>query len=196
MLIYDLPLTVCRGTKGSYQRWADEVDDQSFTFENLLPYFEKSANFTTPDYTKLPSGDNISHDATVFSPTGGPLQVSYSNYRQPITPFVSKSMASLNISLISGLNSGELLGYSRFTSTIDPADETRSSSETSFLRNAIATTSLQIYHNTAAKRILFDANYTATGVEVTTNADSYVLSARKEVVLAAGVVRLRNGIIL
>ena len=31
-----------RGTVQSYQRWADQVDDQSYTFENLSPYFEKS----------------------------------------------------------------------------------------------------------------------------------------------------------
>ncbi len=39
-----------------------------------------------------------------------------------------------------------------------------------------------------AKRILFDKRKAATGVEVMTNGDSYVLSAKKEVILAAGVV--------
>lgn len=184
------PLTVCRGTKGSYQQWADKVDDQSFTFENLLPYFQKSINFTAPDYSKLPLGDNVSYDATAFSPTGGPLQLSYSNYRQPITPSVEESMTSLGVKSIPGLNSGNLIGYSRYTSTIDSVDETRSSSETSFLRNAIATSFLQVYHNTAARRILFDGNKTATGVEVATADDLYILSARKEVIVAAGVVSL------
>ena len=38
-----------RGTIESYQRWADEVADESYTFEALLPHFEKSLNFTPPD---------------------------------------------------------------------------------------------------------------------------------------------------
>jgi choline dehydrogenase len=153
-----------------------------------LPFFQKSPAFTPPNYSKLPPGDNVSYDPTAFDPTGGPLQVSYSNYRQPIIPFIENAFITLGVKSIPGLNSGNLIGYSRFTSTIDPKDETRSSSETSFLRNAIATSSLQIYHNTMAKRILFDKRKAATGVEVMTNGDSYVLSAKKEVILAAGVV--------
>ena len=38
-----------RGTRSSYQRWADAVGDQSYTFDRLLPFFEKSLNFTPPD---------------------------------------------------------------------------------------------------------------------------------------------------
>ena len=176
-----------RGTKGSYQKWADTVDDQSFTFENLLPFFKRSPNFTTPNLSKLPLGDNISYDPTAFG-SGGPLHVSYCNYRQPLTPFMAKAMSLLGIKSIPGLNSGNLMGYARVTQTVDPDDETRSSSETSFLRVALASSSLQIYHNTVAKRILFDGNKKATGVMVVTAGDSYMLSASTEVIVAAGVV--------
>ena len=31
-----------RGTIGSYQMWADKVEDQSFTFDNVLPNFQRS----------------------------------------------------------------------------------------------------------------------------------------------------------
>ena len=180
-----------RGTKGSYQRWADEVDDQSFTFENLLPFFQRSPKFTPPNYNKLSPGDNISYDASAFSPSGGPLQVSYNNYRPPITPSIEKSMASLGVNPIPGLSSGNLIGYSHVTSTIDPADETRSSSETAFLRSALSNSSLQVYPHTAAQKIVFDANKKAVGVQVNQGGASYVLSATKEVIVAAGVVSLR-----
>ena len=107
-----------------------------------------------------------------------------------MTPFVIKAMSILGLGTIPGPNSGDLIGHARMTSTIDPSDETRSSSETSFLRAAIASSSLQIYKNTAAQRILFDTSKKATGVQITTAGDSYVLSARREVVLAAGTVSL------
>lgn len=185
-------LIIIRGTRGSYQQWANAVDDPSFTFENLLPYFKKSPNFTAPNPSKLPSGDNISYDASAFNDAGGPLHVSYSNYLQPMTPFVNKAMSILGLGTIPGPNSGDLIGYTRMTSTIDPSDETRSSSETSFLRAAIALSSLQVYKNTVAQKILFDTSEKATAVQITTAGDSYVLSARKEVVVAAGTVSSRR----
>lgn len=30
-----------RGSRDSYTKWADQVGDESYTFENMLPYFEK-----------------------------------------------------------------------------------------------------------------------------------------------------------
>lgn len=35
-----------RATAGSYQRWADLVGDQSYTYDKVLPYFKKSATIT------------------------------------------------------------------------------------------------------------------------------------------------------
>lgn len=186
LLNFAYSLTIIRGTRGAYQQWANAVDDPSFIFENLLPHFKKSPNFTAPNLSKLPSGDDISYDASAFSEAGGPLHVSYSNYLQPITPFVNKAMSILGLGSIPGPNSGDLIGFTRMTSTIDPSDEMRSSSETSFLRAAIASSTLQIYKNTVAQRIVFDTSKMATA------GDSYVLSARKEVVVAAGTVSSRR----
>lgn len=86
-----------------------------------------------------------------------------------------------------GLNSGKLNGYSATTVTIDPRTETRSSSETSFLRAALRTSSLKVYQKTLGKKILFNAQKKATGVVVQTNGKTYTLSARKEIVVANGV---------
>lgn len=47
---------------------------------------------------------------------------------------------------------------------------------------------LQVYPRTLAKRIMFNSNKTATAVQVNTAGWNYVLQARKEVILAAGVV--------
>lgn len=171
-----------RGSKGSYQQWADVVGDESYTFENILPYFKKSVQFTNP------SDASISYDSTAFSSSGGPLKVSYSNYRQPITPGVQQGLQTLGLKPIQGLSSGTLIGFAHSTNTIDPAAEIRSSSETSFLQNALLNTTLQVYQQTMAKRILFDTNKKASAVSVTTAGVPYVLEARKEVVVAAGAV--------
>lgn len=177
------------GTKGSYQQWANQVGDQSYTFDNILPYFKRSPQFTPPDYSKRGAGSEVLYDPEAFSPDGGPLQVSYSNYYHPISSFIKRTFLSLGLLNIAGFSSGSLIGFSEFPYTIDPRAGTRSSSETSFLQESIATSTLQIYQKTLAQRIIFDKNNTATGVNVVTSGKSYTLSATKEVILAAGAVR-------
>lgn len=166
------------------------MGDQNYTFPNLLPYFQKSPDFTPPDYAKRGDGTSVSYDPTAFSPTGGPLHVSYSNYYQPIMASFKSAFQSLGFQLHPGANSGKLLGYTEFAFTIDPQAATRSSSEASFLQEAIQTSTLQVYQQTLANKILFDSNKKATGVSVTTAGKDYILSARKEVILSAGVVSL------
>lgn len=87
---------------------------------------------------------------------------------------------------LAGLTSGKLFGFSYVLLTLDPT--TSSSSETSFLREAIQQTSnLYIYKSTLTKRVLF-TNTVATGIEVDSGAGSYKIGVKKEVVVSAGVV--------
>ena len=52
---------------------------------------------------------------------------------------------------------------------------------------AVEKTDLQFYQNTLAKQVIFDGK-TASGVKLETSGLRYTLKARKEVVIAAGVV--------
>lgn len=177
--------TSTRGTTGSYQLWADAVGDQSYTFANILPYFQKSVNFTPPNYAKR-GGPPIAYDPLAYSPSGGPLHVSYWNYFIPVSQYIMKGLVALGFKENGGIQSGSLLGFAQFPATLNPDTQIRDSSETSFGQQAIAETSLKIYLRTLARRILFTGKK-ATSVRVTTgNNTSYVLSARKEVILAAG----------
>ncbi|RMD40865.1 hypothetical protein DV735_g4272, partial [Chaetothyriales sp. CBS 134920] len=164
------------GTAGTYQAWADLVGDPSYTFNNTLPYFKKSTNFTPPNYDKR----------------GPDSAVSYFNYYMPFSPYVKKALQAEGIPEIAGANNGQLLGFAETTATLDPAAEVRSSSESSFLQQAIRETTLQVYHYTLANEIIFDSQEDkkrATGVRVTTAGSTYTLSARREIILSAGVFR-------
>lgn len=59
---------------GALQNWADTVDDQSYTFDNFLPYYQKSPQFTPPS-SKRDANASALYNAGAFSSTGGPLQV-------------------------------------------------------------------------------------------------------------------------
>ncbi|KAL9591441.1 MAG: hypothetical protein Q9179_007720, partial [Wetmoreana sp. 5 TL-2023] len=183
------PADVCvRGSSGSYQDWADRVGDQSYTFSNILPFFRESPQFSSPNYSKRGPGSEVVYDARAFDAGGGPLHVSYSNFYKPISSFIKKAFLQLGMQNIAGLNGGKLIGFSEFTLTIDPQAGTRSSSETSFLQESLSSSTLQVYHESIAQKIIFSEEKTATGVKVVTAGTEYTLSAIKEVILAPGVV--------
>lgn len=174
------------------QKWADEVGDQSYTWEQFLPYYKKSCNYTAANqalFTNATNKENPSH----FDPAGGPLHVSFSNFVDPFGTWAQKGFAHVGMNITDGLNGGSLMGSAYATLTIDPRNAYRSSSEASFLQAALQNgTAPVVYKNSFAQRLLFNGT-TASGVMVTTAgpygipAINYTLSARKEVIVSAGV---------
>lgn len=78
------------------------------------------------------------------------------------------------------------MGAQYLTATIDPNGEVRASSQETFLTASANRTNLQVFQLTMAKKILFNSEKRATGVEVTGLNSSFTLMARKEVILSAG----------
>lgn len=168
------------------------MGDSSYTFENLLPYFERSVQFT-PNTAMRPTNASAEYDASVFSPNGGPLQVAYPNWVNAISSWFALGTSEIGLQSLPGFTNGSLLGWSYVANTIDPASQTRSSSESSFLREALTqTTNLALYKSTLAKQILFDQNKRANGVIVDSGGATYQISANKEVIVSAGTVCLSS----
>ena len=182
-------LLIHRSSAGAFQKWADEVDDQSYTFDNLLPYFKKSVQFEPPAASAYPSNVSLSYRKEDFSSTGGPLKVSFAAHLNAISSWLGRAFEELGLARLPAFSNGNLFGWSYFPYTVDPASQTRSSSETSFLREALReTTNLNFYKSTLAKKIMFDHCQTATGVLVDTAGVEYTISAGREVILSAGAV--------
>jgi choline dehydrogenase len=178
-----------RGTIGTYQRWADLTKDDSYTFENLQPYFAKSCNFTPPNDSKRKTPNaTVKYDPSVFSETGGPLQVSYNNWVNPALTWFQRAFEYIGLPISDvGFNSGLLTGKAAWLpSTIDPTSGERSSSQSAFLEQAINNTNIMVYTQAQATKILFDSTI-ASGVSVRTRGVDYTISANKEVILSAGV---------
>ncbi|KAI4195661.1 MAG: hypothetical protein LQ350_007069 [Teloschistes chrysophthalmus] len=184
------PANICsRGTNGSYQQWAEEVQDDSYLYQNFLPYFQRSCHLTPPDPAKrFPTNGSVDYDPAAFDNSiGGPLQVSWANWAIPIGTWAKLAFAKAGIQPIKGFNSGNLLGSSWVAQTLNPTNAHRSSSQTSYLDQAIQNTSIVVYTQTLGQKILFDENKTANGVSVKTAGVTYTVRARKEVILSAGV---------
>jgi len=182
-----------RGTVGTHQRWADLVGDDSYKWENVLPYFKKSTTFTPPNLAKrFPTNATPIYDPTVFDNSlKGPIQVSYSNYIDITSTWLAIAMQSIGLPISPlGFSSGILSGFGAWvTDEIKPEDATRSSSEAGYLRQSIADpqSKITVYTHTQASKILFDSSKNANGVLVNTAGFEYTISAKKEVILCGGV---------
>ncbi|QDS75516.1 hypothetical protein FKW77_005067 [Venturia effusa] len=182
-----------RGTIGSYQVWADNVGDQSWTFANLLPYFARGIKFTGVDPNNTTRAANASIVPPPANPnavnvSGFPLTVGYSNWAMPYGSWIARGMAQLGFPVQQDFISGNLLGAQIAPVTIKP-DQTRGSSQSTYLDTALASgrTNLKVYTHSLAKRVVFSSNKTATGVEVVSGiSEPYILSAKQEVIVSAG----------
>ncbi|KAI4201024.1 MAG: hypothetical protein LQ346_002266 [Caloplaca aetnensis] len=170
--------------------WADTVEDQDWTWDNVLPFYKKSVSFHPPDYSKINPQFDIQYNESVLSPPGGPIQLSYGNHMFDYGLALQDGFEKIGIAAINGSNAGSLIGYGPQTATLNPVGATRESSKTSFLEFAMQNTNIKIYQKTTAKRILFNGNKEATGVVVEMQGihptAQYTLSTRREVIVSAG----------
>ncbi|RMX73054.1 hypothetical protein D0869_13994 [Hortaea werneckii] len=180
-----------RPTVDSMQQWADLVGDQSWAWDNLLPYYKKSVHYT-PFKESMYTNSSNPQNLEAFLPEGEPLEVSYSNAVNPFGTWIRKAFADVGLPQIDGLSSGHLLGAAYAPFTIDPKTGYRSSSESAYLQSALNNhLSPIVYHGTLATETLFDGEK-ATGVKALTAGTyetpgkNFTLSARKEVILSAG----------
>lgn len=86
-----------RATNESYQMWADLVNDTSYTFDNLLPYFKKSVDFNEPNMEKRFANSTPGYKTSAFEAGAGPLEVSYTNYASPFSTWMEEGLHAIGI---------------------------------------------------------------------------------------------------
>ncbi len=176
-----------RGTIGCFDKWAEEVGDDSYKYKDFLPYFQKTYRFTPPDNTARRDNSSASYNVSDWDESGGPLKVGYASWVNPISSWLGLGFQELGLETLASLTSGTLLGWSWLSESLDPTTQVRSSSA-EFFREAIRESSnLLLYKSTLAKRIIFE-DATAKGVVVDSGGVTYNITANKEVILSAGVV--------
>lgn len=75
-----------RGSRGSYDRWAAEVGDDDFKWDNIKNFFDKTVNVTP--YNNPFRAENASVAEYVVPQSAhesGPLQVSWPNFAMPFS---------------------------------------------------------------------------------------------------------------
>ena len=149
----------------------------------------KSAEFHPPNETTRLANSSSLYNQSVFSASGGPLQVGYPAWVNPISSWIGLGLTTLGLKELPGLSDGNIFGWGYTAFTLDPQSQTRSSSEASYLREALMeTTNLAAYKNTMVKSVIFDGDKRAKGVNVNSGGLAYQINATKEVILSAGAV--------
>jgi len=174
-----------RGTKGSYKRWAEEVGDAGYEWEEFRKYFDRGTRFHKAENGKRFANATPEYDPAGERATSGPLSLTYTNFVLPLTTWLMKAVIAMGMKPIPGWIDGDLIGSSWMVWTTDPKTQVRESSETAYLRPALQRPNLFVYTSTMATKILFEGNE-AVGVLCNTHSKEFKLAAGKEVILSAG----------
>ena len=175
-----------RTTRGALNKWANDVGDSSWSYDNTSKYYHKSVSFTPPDMSKRIANATPDYDISTVG-GNGPLKLAYPNYAQAISTWFAKAMEAVGIKPVDGFTTGALNGSAFLLDAINHTDGHRDSSETAFLRPFLNRPNLSLFTNTLAEKIVFQGN-TAKGVQVkpANSTISNLISATKEVIVSAG----------
>lgn len=178
-----------RGNPHDYQQWAKAAGDDSWSYEGMLPYFIKSERVNDADILNGSSADLHGTKGNI----GLTRQFDDSNNKY------IEAFKEIGYDYNPDINGKTNLGVGYPYHLI--ADGTRQDGAESYLSPAKNRSNLSVFKNTTATKILFDDDKNAIGVEVVSNTalkmlpsflqstTKIILKVRKEIILAAGVVK-------
>lgn len=158
-----------RGTPSDYDSWA-ERGCEGWAWKDVLPFFRKSEN-----HERGPSD---------LHGVGGPLGVSELRFKNPLSDVFLKAAQELQLPSNDDFNgpAQEGMGYYQVTQK----DGQRCSAAAAFLHPVRERPNLAVISGAQAERILFDGKR-AGGVRYRRGGASETVSARREIILSAGV---------
>lgn len=159
-----------RGHRSDYDRWA-QSDLDGWSYADVLPYFRRSETWEG-------GGDAFRGDA-------GPLRVQRTRYRDGILADFIEAGRQAGYPVTTDYNGAQQEGFDYIQETIHAGR--RNSAATAYLRPALGRKSLRVVVGARADRIeMTDGR--ATGIRFTEGGRTQLAQARREVVLAAGVI--------
>lgn len=165
-----------RGNREDYQRWV-ALGNEGWDWNNVTHYFMKSERLN--DVTILRSDSANLHGFDGYLGITKPVWKSNQKYLN--------AFRQNGHDILVDTNGHKQLGYSIPQFTIDQS--IRQSTATSFLSPITQRKNLLVLKNSLGRRVIFDGNKRAVGMEVRLPDRRIVkLSARREVILSAGAI--------
>ena len=158
-----------RGQARDYDQWR-QLGNAGWSWEDVLPYFIKSE-----DQAAIPSDE--------FHGTGGEWRIEKQRLRWKILEAFREAAEQAGIPKTDDFNRGNNEGSSYFQ--VNQRRGWRWSTARAFLKPARKRPNLQIFTQAVVKKLRIK-DRRATGLELTINSGNATISARAEVILAAG----------
>jgi choline dehydrogenase len=159
-----------RGHKSDYDGWA-QSGCRGWSYDDVLPIFKRSENFF--------GGSDAWHGS------GGPLHVEQLRTPNPLTQAFLEASVAAGFPLNPDINGAEQDGVSQ--TPVNQHQGKRWSAADAFLRPAMARSNLEVMTGVLVRKVVISEGR-ATGVEIERNGRTEVISATREVVLAAGAI--------
>ncbi|KAK4183563.1 putative GMC oxidoreductase [Podospora australis] len=184
-----------RGTAEDYDRWGSFFSSNShWSWKGLLPYFQRALNFVPPN-PDVTASANITYDTSFWGNTSG-VYAAWPSYQFPSTTAQMNAFSGIpGVPFVRDSGSGEP-GVYWYPTFMDPKTVLRSYAKTGHYENVKTRTNYHVITSSKVTKIILDGT-TATGVtfvaapasgQPAANAPQTTVSARKEVILAAGAV--------
>lgn len=160
-----------RGAASDFDHWA-QLGNPGWDYESVLPRFRSLEDWLGPA-----DGDSRGR--------GGPLKVTPSEWTNPLCEAFLAGAETLGIPRNPDYNSGIQFGAAYAQRTI--ASGRRQSAATAFLRPNLRNPNLQVLSNAHVTEVTLEGPV-ATGVRVHKGGRNFEVTARREVILAGGVI--------
>lgn len=164
-----------------YDGWAEITGDDSWSYDNMLPYLKKSESMKDPV---------LAEKYSKYHGTDGPIGVSRLLSDDEMVQDFLKAQEEAGNPVVEDINSDTTTGYTQpqYTIARDHQNKTggiRQSTSYSYLNPIKDLTNLHVSTETTVKRIIIE-DETAVGVEAIYEGKTYIFKANKEVILSAG----------
>jgi choline dehydrogenase/4-pyridoxate dehydrogenase len=164
-------LAYVRGHRSDFDRWAARYGLTEWDAAHTLPYFLQLEDWQGP--------------ASPWRGKGGPITTRYSTYQDPLISAYLAAAGEAGHALRDDLNGKELSGFGRSQVTI--RNGRRCSNAVAYLRPAMKRPGLTVRTHALVARIDMTGDR-ATGVAYVRHGTRHVALARREVLLAGGVI--------
>jgi 4-pyridoxate dehydrogenase len=159
-----------RGNRGDYDRWA-AGGLADWSFDKVLPYFRKQESWERGGGA-LRGGD-------------GPLTTQFCKYKDDLIEAFAEASREAGYPQTDDYNGAVQEGFGRLQMTIRQGR--RCSAATAYLRPALSRKNLTVLTGAMASKVLLGEGR-ASGIRYSRNGTTHEVSARREVLLAGGVI--------
>ncbi|MCI2809548.1 GMC family oxidoreductase [Eoetvoesiella caeni] len=164
-------MAYARGMREDYDGWAQELGLNNWSYDNVLPYFERSESWEG--------------GADEFRGSGGPLTVTRLIYEDPLLDAFMQATELAGYTRSDDYNGASAEGFGPMQVTIRRGR--RWSAASAYLRPAVARKNVTVCTGALVHKVVFEGNR-AVGVEFSSKGQLEFVRAGREVVLCGGVV--------